>query len=98
MLVVKAGFVMTLAEVKAFLRVDDSVDDELIQNLISAAESYLADAVDDFSAKYEANGSNWQRKAELAEKMLIADWYEQRIPVGRPASSAVELLIAQLQL
>jgi uncharacterized phage protein (predicted DNA packaging) len=89
---------MTLAEMKAYLRVDDSTDDSLIQNLMASADSYLADAVDDFSAKYEANGTNWQRKADLAKMLLVTDWYEQRLPVGRPVAPAVELIITQLQL
>ena len=89
---------MTLSEMKAYLRVDDSVDDSLIQNLMDAAESYLTEAVDDYDAKYTANGANWQRKADLAMMLLVTDWYEQRLPSSRPVSSAVELLITQLQL
>ena len=89
---------MTLSEVKEYLRVDDSTDDNLIQNLMDAAHSYMDAAVDDYDAKLEANGENWRRKAELAEKLLICDWYEQRLPASRPVSSAVALLIYQLQL
>lgn len=88
---------LTLTDAKNYIRATDE-DDVLVQSLIDASKSYLSGAVDDFESRYEQAGANWQAKAELAQKLLIADWYENRTPEGRPASSAVELLIAQLQL
>lgn len=82
--------------VKNYIRADE--DDDMVLSLIEASKSYMQGAVDDFDEKYANNGANWQSKADLAMKMLIADWYENRVSVGRPANASVTLLITQLQL
>lgn len=87
---------LTLTDAKNYCRATDE-DDALVQNLLDASESYLADAVDDFSTKYASADAAWQAKADLARKMLIADWYELRLPTERPVSPAIRLLITQLQ-
>ena len=89
---------MTLNDVKIYLRVDNTVEDEFISSLMSAAESYLEDAVDNFQAKKLTKGPSWVAKAEQAERLLINDWYENRQAKERPVCSAVALLITQLQL
>lgn len=86
---------LTLMDAKNYCRATDE-DDALVQVLIEAAESYLEAAVDDYTAKYEKADSNWQAKADLAKKLLVADWYENRLPTERPVSPAIRLLIAQL--
>ena len=88
---------LTLADVKNYLRATDE-DDTLIQSLMSASQSYMASAVDNFDTVYASAGADWQAKADLACKLLCCDWYENRTPVGRPSNSAVALLITQLQL
>ena len=88
---------VTLQDAKNYCRATDE-DDTMVQSLISAAESYLDGAVGDFPLKYQNAGENWKRKADLAELMLVADWYENRTPTQRPSNSAIELLIVQLQL
>ena len=88
---------LTLTEAKNYCRATDE-DDALVQNLLDASESYLAGAVDNFAEKYASADASWQAKADLARKMLIADWYELRLPTERPVSPAIRLLIVQLQL
>ena len=87
---------LTVYEVKNFIRADD--DDEAIKSLMDAAESYLIGAVDNFEEKYKNADKSWQAKADLAKKLLIADWYENREPVEKPKIDSVTLLIGQLQL
>lgn len=88
---------LTLSDVKNFCRATDE-DDLLIQGLMSAAESYLDGAIDNYASTYATANANWQAKADLAIKMLVCDWYENRTPVAHPANSSVDLLIVQLQL
>ena len=87
---------LTVYDVKNFIKADD--DDETIKTLMDAAESYLEGAVDNYKATYEAASISWQAKADLAKKLLIADWYENRTPTERPVSASIRLLLTQLQL
>lgn len=89
---------MTLSDVKLFLRVDGDSEDILINDLMNAADNYLAGAIDNFDEKYQNADNNWKAKADQAKRLLIADWYENRLAVGRPEMSAITLLITQLQL
>lgn len=87
----------TIYDVKNYLRVDADFDDIQIKSLMDAAKSYMCDAIDDYTETYKNADKQWQAKADLAEKLLIVNWYEQRIPVGN-VSSSVNLLLTQLQL
>lgn len=88
---------LTLIDAKNYCRATDE-DDLLVQNLLDASESYLEAAVDNYTNKYAYGSVAWQNKADLARKLLVADWYENRLATERPVSSAVNLLITQLQL
>lgn len=88
---------LTLVDAKNYCRATDE-DDALVQGLLEASESYLEGAVDDYTTKYAGASSAWKAKADLARKLLIADWYENRLATERPVSSAISLLITQLQL
>lgn len=88
---------ISLMEVKNFIRATDE-DDALVSALMYSAKSYLATAVDNFETVYESADDAWKAKADLALEMLVADWYENRTPTERPVSSAIQLLIIQLQL
>jgi len=67
---------LTVDEVKLYLRVDFADDDNLINLLISNAETYLRDSIEDYDRKV-ANDS-FKNKAKLAMLVLIADWYDNR--------------------
>lgn len=88
---------LSVTDVKNYIRATDD-DTDMVLSLMDASESYMEGAVDNYSAKYAHSGNNWKSKADLARKMLIADWYENRTPTERPVSPAVRLLITQLQL
>ena len=87
---------LTVYDVKNYIRCDD--DDEQVKALMAAADSYMAGAIDNYADTYEKAGRDWQAKADLAKKLLITDWYENRTPTDRPATASVVLLLTQLQL
>lgn len=77
---------MTLEEAKLYLRVDTDDDDALIQALITAAESYIAQQTGKTKTLVGAdeNGQPIYEDIkeselwELAVKLLLAHWYENR--------------------
>lgn len=88
---------VSLLEVKNYIRATDE-DDELVLSLMDAAEAYLQGAVDNYVEAYADGTQQWKAKADLCKKLLVADWYENRTPQEHPVSSAIKLLITQLQL
>ncbi len=77
---------MTLEEAKNYLRVDTDDDDTLIQALITAAESYIAQQTGKTKilAGADENGQPIYEDIKeselwkLAVKLLLAHWYENR--------------------
>jgi uncharacterized phage protein (predicted DNA packaging) len=67
---------VSLEDAKTFLRVDGPDDDALIQSLIDASVEYLANAA-------AANIDTSSKLYDLAQKILITHWYENREPVGK---------------
>jgi len=64
---------MELSEAKEFLRVDFDDDDGVINSLITSSDQYLQGA-----------GCNEKVNPELyqqAQKLLISNWYENRVPI-----------------
>lgn len=61
---------MEIEELKLYLKVDDSEDDELILALQKSAEEYLENA--GISKDYS------RELYKLAVKLLISNWYENR--------------------
>lgn len=79
--------ILTLEETKEFLRIEQDFTDEdnLIQMLITASESYL----------YNATGRQFDNTSNLAKLfclVLVTDWYENREMIGK-ASDTVRLTI-----
>ena len=68
--------IVSLDEVKAWLRVDFNDDDALITMLIDAAELYLKNAT---GAEFNENN----HLAKLFCMTLISDWYENREMIGK---------------
>lgn len=93
---------LTLAEVKEHLRVDHDADDRLLAGFIKSANNYMKSAIDDYEAKLAAaegtDGDTWAPAAKLAQMIMIAGWYEDRLPVEAPKTTSVNLIIQQLQL
>lgn len=94
---------LTVAEVKQYLRIDYDTDDLMLAGYIRSANNYMRSSIDDYEAKLEASATGpdtWGEAARNVEKMLIADWYEHRVAVEKDPKkvTAVELVIQQLQL
>jgi len=101
--------ILTLDEVKNYLRVDLDDDDTLIQSFITAAEAYLKNAT---GKEYPETDSGGNKMAYELEKvylnLLIAYWYENRSAAPRNKSLngavpdeftfATRSLLLQLQL
>lgn len=101
--------ILTLDEVKNYLRVDLDDDDALIQSFIVAAEVYLKNAT---GKEYPEKDSNDNKIGYELEKvylnLLIAYWYENRSAAPRNKSLngtvpdeftfATRSLLLQLQL
>lgn len=63
--------ILSVGEVKNYLRVDYDEDDILIQDLIESAEDYL----------YNATGKKFTEKNKLAKRYCLAlvyDWYKDK--------------------
>ena len=68
--------ILTLDEVKLWLRIDGDADDTSLAILIATAEQYLKNATG-----IEFNSTN--TLAKLLCMSLISDWYENREHVGK---------------
>ncbi|MBO0575105.1 phage gp6-like head-tail connector protein [Clostridium botulinum] len=68
--------ILTLAEVKEFLRLDYDDEDNFLQLCIQNVEEYMRDAIDDFDNKIQIE--RFQRKAKLLALMLIQDMFDNR--------------------
>ena len=92
---------VTVAEVKEYLRIPYDEEDVFVQSIIEAGYDYLQDAVDDFDKLYQSN----ERFARKADYFVKLHWsptaYDQREGMlsGEPALNyAARALLTQLQL
>lgn len=83
--------IVTLPEIKEYLRIDTGADDAAITTLITAAEEYLKNAGAVLSSTNELS--------KLAVKILVVHWYENHEPIGKTDKLAygLESIITQLQ-
>lgn len=77
---------LTLTDIKAYLRIDDTDNDDLLMVLKSAAQAQMRNAITDFDTKYQ-NSSNSQKPdfvkiADLCTTVIIANLYDKRIGDG----------------
>lgn len=68
--------ILTLAEVKEFLRLDYDDENNFLQLCMQNAEEYMRDVIDDFDNKIQIE--RFQRKAKLFSLMLIQDMFDNR--------------------
>jgi uncharacterized phage protein (possible DNA packaging) len=79
--------ILTLDEVKNYLRVDLDDDDALIQSFIAAAEAYLKNATGKEYQETDSAGHTAEYELEKVYlKLLIAYWYENRSAAPRNKS------------
>lgn len=81
--------ILSLEEVKEWLRVDHDEDDASIEHLIKASEQYLRNAT----------GKEFDDSNELAKQFclfLISDWYENRQLKGEKVGERVRTIISSM--
>ncbi|WP_161601015.1 head-tail connector protein [Kurthia massiliensis] len=66
--------ILELVEVKNYLRVDISEDDEILQKMITSSQSYI----ENFLNKKYAEFTIIPPEFDMAQLSLIAYWYENR--------------------
>lgn len=84
--------IVSLDEVKNWLRIDFSEDDALLTTLISAAEEYLKNAT---GVEFDENN----HLAKLFCMTLISDWYENREMIGKATDQTrpiIQSILTQL--
>lgn len=91
---------LSLKDVKNYIRVDVDEDDKLIENMMNSAYSYVRGAIDDFEIKCE--NDLFENKAEHIMLFLIAEWYDNRqysrYEKYNEVSHIVTAMIQQIQL
>ncbi|EHN17136.1 hypothetical protein IYC_00090 [Clostridium sporogenes PA 3679] len=68
--------ILTLIEVKQFLRIDYDDEDNFLQLCIQNAEEYIRDAVDDFDTKIQID--RFKTRAKLFALFIIQDMFDNR--------------------
>lgn len=80
---------VSLEEAKSYLKVENSDDDITITSLITASDLYIKNSC----GNYIENDLS-----TLAQKLLIAHWYENREPVGKADKLAFSLESILIQI
>lgn len=89
---------VNIADVKLYLRIDGTAEDELLLRLAKSAESSVRTAVDNYDTLIAAD-ENYKSQAEQIELYMIADLYENRLPnkdIG-DYSYTIRSMLAQLR-
>lgn len=92
---------LSVEEVKPYIRVDYDDDDVLIDLLIANAEIYLRDAISDFDLKVSNDiEGRFKNKAKLAMLVLIKNWYDNRdfmeFRVGEKIRYTIQSIMVQM--
>lgn len=84
-----------IEDVKNSLRIDHSLDDELIEQLIATAESYVIHAVD---SQLDKENFEIYQQFNWAVSLLVQHWYvNQQISNAEHIPFTVKSLIQQLR-
>lgn len=90
---------MTLADVKAFLKVDGTDDDMNLTALMKAAEAHVRGAVNLYDTFY-AKDADFTALADMVQKLIILELYDNPLPVDGNSgeySFPIRTMLAQLQ-
>ena len=89
--------IVSLEEVKEYLRLDDETSDLEVIGLIEAAEEYLENAT---GRAYTQEEGETYHLEKIYLKLLIANWFEHRSPIGTAGEEftyVTKSLMLQLQ-
>lgn len=90
---------MTLADVKAFLKVDGTDDDANLTALMQAAEAHIRGAVNSYDTFYQKD-ADFTALADMVQKLIILELYDMPLPAEGGAgeySFPIRTMLAQLQ-
>lgn len=87
---------VTLEKFKRYIRVDTDFEDDLLEDFLKTARSYLAGAVTNFEENYLAS-EEFASKADLLQMILAAEYYQNRSNDDHNLSYTVRSMIVQLQ-
>lgn len=89
--------ILTLKEVKDYLRIDYDDDDLLLQSLLVATMDYLRDAINGFDKK--STKEKFIKRAKILACVLVQDWYDNREQKeSKDLSYTARSLLTQLQV
>ena len=89
---------ITLTDVKTYLRVDFDCDDGLLNRCLTAAESYLENAISDY--KTNLSNADFQSEVDILKLAIISEMYRNRDFRGDNRQSwpyYIRSMITQLQ-
>ena len=89
---------ITLTDVKTYLRVDFDCDDGLLNQCLTAAESYLENAISDYQSNL--SHTDFQSEADILKLAIISEMYRNRDFRGDNRQSwpyYIRSMITQLQ-
>ena len=87
---------LTVEDLKQYLRIDTNAEDELLEAFIGTAVAYLNGAVEDYYTLY-AYYPEFASKADLLTAVLAGEFYQNRDNSAHDMSYTVRSLMAQLQ-
>lgn len=82
---------LTLTDIKTYLRIDDNDNDDLLIVLKNAAQAQMRNIITDFDKKYE-NSSNSKKPdfvkiSDLCATVIVANLYDKRVGDGSQESN-----------
>lgn len=87
---------VTLAELKSYLRIDLDDEDALLEKFLETARAYLKGAVTNFEEIYLAS-EEFASRADFLMLVLAAEYYQNRSNDEHNFSYTIRSLITQLQ-
>lgn len=90
---------VTVEGLKIYLRIDGNDEDELLGNFLTAAESYMRNAISNFDEFYSTN-ERFAAQADLLTLVIVAENFynrDGRNDQRRDYSYVVRSMISQLQ-
>ena len=89
---------VTIEKLKQYLRIDSDYEDELLQDFLNTANSYLQGAISNFNFNYQYE--DFANKADILQMTIAAELYQNRDSRNDPRkdySFAIRTMINQLQ-
>ena len=90
---------ITVEQVKKYLRIDVADEDDLLENFLSMAESYLSNAITDYAEHYAAD-EKFQTQADFLKMVIVSEQYNNRDGRNDPRSDfsfVIRSMVNQLQ-